>query len=169
MAKKKRKTLRPGPRRTNKPVPWIETVSGKDRKWWVAKVQSLIGKHSRPTKDPNHGYTESEKVIHDLMREVKRHAMPRGGPASVRRYDENMRTAAVLSYVLALWYLRIHRAKSYDPRRPVKHRQAAYHQRQRFATMMFHAIVDESEDAEFFPGQKWESPFDPYPTDGYFV
>jgi len=98
------------------------------------------------------------------VKEVRRHAFPRTGP-----YDGNMRMAAVLSYVLALWYLRIHRAKSYDPRRPVKHRKSAYHQRLRFACAIFYAIVDESEDPDFFPGQKWESPFDPYPTDGYFV
>ena len=165
MAKRKPKILKPELRRRNKPAPWIDELSGKDRKWWVAKVQSLIKRHSRPTNNPWHGTTDSSLVIRDLVKEVQRHAMPKKGPA----YDGNMRMAAVLGYVLCLWYLRVHRAKSQDPRRPVKHRKAAYHSRLRFATAMFHAIVDESEDAEFFSGQKWESPFDPYPTDGYFV
>ena len=163
MAKKKPQ-LRSKPKR-HRQTTWIEDLSGKDRKWWVAKVQTLIKRHSRPTKNPWHGTTDSSLVIRDLAREVGRHAMPKKGPA----YDGNMRMAAILSYVLALWFFRIARAKSYDPRRPVKHRKAAYLGQLKFATAMFHAIVDESEDPEFFPGQKWESPFDPYPTDGYFV
>jgi len=80
-----------------------------------------------------------------------------------------MRMASILSFILATWYLRLHRAKMYDPRRPVRHRQAAYWSRLSYANALFLAITDESKDAEMFPGQRWEMPFDPYPTDGYFI
>jgi hypothetical protein len=77
--------------------------------------------------------------------------------------------ACILSYVLALWVLRLSRAKSYDPRRPVRLRQGAYWNRLGYAQALFMAIMDESLDPKLFPGQRWETPFDPYPTDGYFV
>ena len=127
-------------------------------------VQELIQKNSRPTKDPWHGATNTERMIKDLVQVIIKVAFPKKG-----RYDGNMRMAAILSYVLALWYLRIHRAKSYDPRRPVNARQQAYYTRLDYANALFFAIEDESLDPTCFPGQKWESPFDPYPTDGYFV
>ena len=101
----------------------------------------------------------------DLVRLVRKHGMPKTGP----QYDGNMRIACVLSYVLALWVLRLSRAKSYDPRRPVKLRQTAYFSRLGYANALFLAIMDESLDSTLFPGQRWETPFDPYPTDGYFV
>mgnify|MGYP001573328310 CR=1 FL=1 len=143
---------------------WIELMTAKDAKWWVAKVQTLIAKHSKPTKNPWHGTTKTGMVIAELTNEVQK-TFPRKGPA----YDGNMRMASVLSYVLAVFYLRLHRAKSYDPRRPVKARQAAYWSRLHYATALFMAVVDESMDAEMFPGQNWESPWDPRTTDGYFV
>ena len=51
----------------------------------------------------------------------------------------------------------------------MRHRQAAYWSRLGYANALFMAIVDESKDAEMFPAQRWEMPFDPYPTDGYFI
>lgn len=156
---------------------WIEHMTGKDRQWWVAKVQALITKNSKPTKDPWHGTTNTEKMVQDLMKEIKKtyghdfqaKTGSRISAMETRRFDENMRMASVLGYVLTLFYARLHRAKAYDPRRPVKLRQVAYQQRHLWSIAMFRAMTDESEDQDHFPGQKWESPFDPYPTDGYFV
>lgn len=144
-------------------------MTRKTRAWWVERVQDKIRIHTRPTKDPWHGYTESGAVIESLAREVQRYSMAGGGPGKVRKYDENLRMASVLGYVLCLWYARIHKAKAFDPRRPVTHRRAAYMSRQMFLQAMFEAMIDDSRDAEFFPGQKWESPYDPNPTEGYFV
>ena len=144
---------------------WIEAMTGQDAKWWVAEVQGLITKHSRPTKNPWHGTTKTGMAMAELITLVQKHGMPKKGPA----YDGNMRMASILSFILATWYLRLHRAKSYDPRRPVRHRQAAYWSRLGYATALFMAIVDESKDVEMFPGQNWESPWDPTTTDGYFV
>lgn len=146
-------------------VSWIELFTDKNEAWWVSEIQRLIVKHSRPTKDPWHGTTQTEKVVVDLVKLVQKHGMPKTGP----QYDGNMRMACILSYVLALWYLRLHRAKAYDPRRPVRNRQAAYFGRLNYANALFLAITDESLDQKLFPGQRWETPFDPYPTDGYFV
>lgn len=163
---KKRWGIRTARLATERPVvPWIESLTGKDAVWWVSEIQRLITRRSRPTKNPWHGTTQTEKVMADLVKLVQRHGMPKKGP----QYDGNMRMACVLSYVLALWYLRLHRAKSYDPRRPIRVRQAAYFHRLGYANALFLAITDESLDATLFPGQRWETPFDPYPTDGYFV
>ena len=100
----------------------------------------------------------------ELVNLAQKHGMPKKGT-----YDGNMRMASILSYVLALWVLRLIRAKSYDPRRPVRLRQAAYFHRLGYANALFLAITDESLDPKMFPGQRWETPFDPYPTDGYFI
>ena len=143
---------------------WIAYMTGKPRKWWVAEVQRLISKHSRPTKDPHHGQTQTMKAVAELVSTVHK-TFPKKG----ERFDGNMRMAAVLSYVLALWYSRLSRAKSYDPRRPVAHRKAGYAHRLAWAMAMTLALMDESEDAEHFPGQNWESPWDPRTTDGYFI
>ena len=164
MAVKKRKLIRRRKKaKQTKPTDWLSASTGHDGKWWVAKVQTLIVKHSRSTRDPWHGTTRTARVIADLVREIERAA-----PKKVR-YEVNMHMAMVLSLVLATWYLRVHRAKSYDPRRPVKLRQGAYFNRLGYATALFLATEDESLDQEHFPGQRWETPFDPYPTDGYFV
>ena len=144
---------------------WIESLTGKNATWWVSEIQRLITAHSYKTKNPWHKATRKEKVMMGLVKLVRKHGMPRAGP----QYDGNMRIACILSYVLALWYLRLHRAKSYDPRRPVRLRRAAYWNRLGYAQAMFMAITDESLDPTLFPGQKWETPFDPYPTDGFFV
>lgn len=96
------------------------------------------------------------------MKEIQKR-YPRG-----EQFDGNMRMAATLSYILGFWYSRLHRAKCYDPRRPVRHRKQAYFQRYSWALAMFGAIADESDDCDMFK-QKWETPFDPFPTDGYFV
>ena len=143
---------------------WIAYMTGRPRKWWVAEVQRLISKHSMPTKDPHHGQTQTEKAVAELVSTVHK-TFPKKG----ERFDGNMRMAAVLSYVLALWYSRLSRAKSYDPRRPVAHRKAGYAHRLSWAMAMVLALMDESEDVEHFPGQNWETPFSDHPTDGYFV
>lgn len=167
MAVKKRSPIRRRKKakqvKQTKPTDWLSASTGHDGKWWVAKIQALITKHSRPTRDPWHGTTKTAHMVADLVREIEKVS-----PKKVR-YEVNMHMASVLSLALATWYLRVHRAKSYDPRRPVKLRKAAYFQRLGYAAALFLAMEDESQDQEHFPGQNWETPFDPCPTDGYFV
>jgi len=161
--KKNQKIIRSKRKKIIKPKDWLSEVTGRDRRWWVARVQGLITKHSKPTKDPHHGATATAKVIAELTSDLQKMWDGNG------KFDGNMRTAAALSMILATWYLRLHKAKAFDPRRPVKLRQSAYYQRLSYAMAMFRAIEDESLDAEMFPGQNWESPFEPSPTDGYFI
>jgi len=142
---------------------WIKRVSGKPRLFWVAVVQGLIKAYSKPTKDPWHGSCDPDEVVKGIVFAIRRYAFPKKA-----RFDGNMRMAAVLSYVFTLWYCRVHRAKAYDPRRPVRHRKDAYFTRLDYMHAMFDAMEDESLDSIHFT-QKWESPFDPFPTDGYFV
>ena len=84
-------------------------------------------------------------------------------------YDGNMRMASVLGFVLVHWYLRTHRAKAFDPRRPVAHRRVALDQWRRFCLCLTNAMLDDGEDARIFPSQRWESPNDPHTIDGFFT
>jgi hypothetical protein len=125
-------------------------------------IQKEISKATKKTKDPNHGKTNvrvwSKKLVNEIMK-----AMPKEGT-----YDENMRFAATMGFVLVLWYARLHKAKIYDPRRPIKTRQTAYHQWMLFCHSIFNAMMDESLDAEFFK-QHFDPPFSPHAVDGVFI
>ena len=161
MKKRKPKRVK---KRQPKPSDWLAAITGNDGKWWVARVQSLVTKHARPTRDPRHKTAEPEKIVADLVREIMKAAR-----RTNRVGDGNMLAACALSLILATWFLRLSRAKSYDPRRPVALRKQAYFSRLGYATALFRAIEDESQDQEHFPGQNWETPFSDHPTDGYFI
>ena len=165
---KKRVRNRPATTAAPRQLDFIGQVTGKERGWWVAFIQGRITARAKRSKDPWHDQSDSQKVMNDVVAEIRRLIYDKAKKEK-RAFDSNMALAMGTSYVLAVWYLRLHRAKSYDPRRPVKLRQAAYWHRYAFARAIFDAIVDESQDPKYFPGQRWESPFDPYPTDGYFV
>lgn len=126
------------------------------------RIQTLIKKHSRKTRDPKHDSTDPQKWMAELTKDIMKSGL-------MGQYDENMRTASIMAVVLTLWYTRVHRAKIYDPRRPVEVRKRAYFVRQSFRENMFRMMTDESKDPTLFPGQQWETPFHPYPTDGVFV
>ena len=61
----------------SKPSSWIEQLTGKDGAWWVSEVQRLVAKHTRPTKDPRHGSTETGMVLTEIIGLVQKHGMPR--------------------------------------------------------------------------------------------
>src|SRR3972149_3977840 len=92
---------------------WLREATGRTTALWVARVQALIRKHSRPSSDPKHDQTDAAAWIADLTAEVMRR-FPGG------RRDENLWAASVTGIVLANWYLRCHRAKVMDPCRPVR-------------------------------------------------
>ena len=161
---KKRRSKRARKKIGLKPSDWLAAITGHDGRWWVARVQSFVTKHARPTRDPKHKTAEPEKIIADLTREIMKAAKKTN-----RVGDGNMLAACALSLILATWYLRLSRAKSYDPRRPVRLRKAAYFSRLNYAAALFLAMEDESFDQGHFPGQNWETPFDPRTTDGYFI
>lgn len=80
-----------------------------------------------------------------------------------------MRAAAVLSVVFALWYSRVQIAKTSDPHRPVALRQNAYKRWLHYFHALTNAAVDNRQDAAYFPGQSWQSPFLAEVDDGDFV
>src|SRR5207247_9154019 len=112
--------------------------------------------------DPRHDQTRHDQWLVQVMREVIRTFPTRG------RYDGNMRLAAVLSHVLALWYLRVHRAKCYDPRRPVADRRYAFESWLGYVRALSTLAVDERDDAAHFPDQHWDPPYSPHAIDGTF-
>jgi hypothetical protein len=142
---------------------WIASSTGKSRLEWIGIIQGTLKKISKPTKDKWHDTNDPIELITRLARDVRK-TFPKQG-----RFDGNMRMTATLGYLCCLFYLRLHKAKSFDPRRPVAARKQAYFQRQQFAQALLNAIIDESLDCEMFPSQNWESPWIKSPTDGYFV
>jgi len=138
--------------------------TGHDDVWWLRRVQRCIGHASTPPpKGDVHGRTDVKTWVAELAMNVER-AMPKHGT-----YDGNMRMAAVLGHVLCLWYLRVHRSKSYDARRPVKLRRRATAQWLFFTTELMRIALDERPDAKVFPGQDWDPPWNPRAINGKFV
>ncbi len=126
-------------------------------------MQSLIADWSRPTKDPKHDTADVRSWIWLLAKDVVTSFPKRG------KFDENMRAAAVLSLILATWFLRVKRAKCWDPRRPIRLRKQAYQQWLQYAQALALAVADERIDPVVFAGQKWDSPFAPGAKDGTFI
>lgn len=141
---------------------WLERATRRSPAWWIGKVQREITRASTPSDNPKHDTTDARRWIERVMEAVV-------GSLPAGFYDGNMRAAAVLSQVLALWYLRVHRAKCYDPTRPVASRQQGLEDWLGYATALGALALDERHDAAAFPHQDWESPFDPDATDGTFV
>ena len=137
---------------------------------WLVEVQHLIGKHSTEAKyGPNkaHARTDSVAWVADLARLVAAHveAKNRG-----RHYDENMALASGLGLILVAWYAHVHRAKSYDPNRPLKARQAAAAQRTRFLAELAAVLADDSVMGEVWGKQQaWNFPFGRGAKGGRFV
>ncbi len=130
-----------------------------DRTEWFLKIQELIEKHSMPiTKGPNKGMTTTDpKWIIELFAYVN---------ASIEKtakesHDGNLTIASSLGLILMNWYLRIHRAKAFDPRRPETERRAAYEQWLSVVKAIQMMIIDERTDRYLMPGQAWENPFHP--------
>ena len=146
------------------PKTWLEQRTRKSPAWWMATIQRQIAKASRKSKDPKHDQTDVKKWLTEIVRIVVNDF-----PPDNTKFDENMGAAAILSQVLAMWYLRCHRAKILDPRRPLSHRQEAQERWLAYVAGLAALAVDDREDAAFFPGQEWRLPFDPDATSGDFV
>lgn len=161
---KKRKVvpLTPDPASTRS-LSWIAEVTNRPAQEWVGLIQRAIRKASMPTKDPRHDQTNVSQWLAEVIATILVTAPKKG------QYDENLRTAAVVGYILLLWYFRCHRAKIHDPRRPIARRREAYAKWLACAAAVQALPLDEREDGVMFPGQKWESPFAWHATDGVFV
>ena len=140
---------------------WLKEYTNRDESYWMARVQNLISSNTTDRED-GHGDTDL-KWVHRLVDEVTNNLPPDEG------YDGNMRTAAILSAVLGLWYNQVHLAKCHDPNRPTFIRQQAYLRRQDWMLAFIQNLFDFSGAPTYFPGQKWQFPFDPEARGGEFV
>lgn len=150
---------------------YLQDRTGHDRRYWFARVQRLIVKHTTPIDpkvlkkmglSPGHGSTDTAAVVASLTREIQR-TIPADAPV-----DGNMFVAAVLGVVLSTWYARLQRAKSCDPVRPLSLRRKAYSAFLDFGTELSRILVDERDDATFLPEQEWDGPFTPNARSGDF-
>lgn len=129
----------------------------------MAAVQQVLAREFKPSDDPNHSQNDTGKFLTDVADLVVKSMPPDGS------YDPNMRAAAVMGVVLALWKSRVHLAKTRDPNRPVAGRISSYAQWEEYAQVLMSVVIDERDDAAFFPGQQWDLPFSVDAKDGEFV
>ena len=135
------------------------------RAWWVAQVQRLIAKHTVTEEGAKHGDTNERAWLKELVDLVSDTLVPE----EIATYDENMRVAIILSEILALWYSRLNLAKCRSPQRPVSLRRAAYGRWHQYSHDLLDALLDERDDAAYFPEQEWDLPFAPGAKNGDFV
>lgn len=129
---------------------WLSKHTGRDTGFWIEFIQKKI---AEATTDRD---TDVKKWLVELSREVELSI-----PAWRPDFDENIRASAIMGLVLLLWHFRVRRAKCCDPRRPIGARRKAYEERRAFALVVMDAIMDDTYDSLYFPGQDWESPVDP--------
>ena len=144
----------------------LRKLTSHDSVYWVACVQSLITKHSKPTKDPNHSETDSGAMLRELSDYVWSAIL---ATVDLKTTDENMSSAQAMSLVLTLWTCRIRRAKAYDPRRPVELRKKAMERLSLYHHSLLECMMNEANDANYFPGQEWDCPYSPNAKNGDFV
>ena len=149
---------------------WLEHKTHKDNAYWMNRVQSLIGKHSTPPDDTGHGTTNTEAVLVELVTEIVKDAPVSGGLTGLPLYDENMYAFSILAQIAALWYSRVHLAKLSDPSRPTGNAMQRYHEVYLPWVMGIQMLLaDISHDPAYFPGQRWQNPFDPNSESGSFI
>ena len=139
----------------------LTELTGHDQRYWFARVQALIGKHTTRRKGARHGRTDASAWMRDLTKEILA-SFPKDG-----QYDGNMRLAVCGSLILAHWYARVHRAKMMDPRRPLA-RSEILERWIAVATEYGRIFLDESADPELLE-QPWNNPFWPHRRGGKFV
>ena len=138
---------------------------------WIERCQELIAKHSTPArtrgKYKGHGSTDAVAWIQELAAELQREIKRQRGRSMA--YDENMALAALTGQVLCAWYANVHRAKSYDPNRPVRHRQRAARQLERWRVELFLMTLHDQLMTRAFPAQEFNMPYGRQKRGGKFV
>lgn len=151
------------PSRIARAPSYLEQLTGKSHRYWVAWVERQIRRTITPNpRDPKHPCCDPRQWLQTLQQTLEQYR-----PSTP--HDVNLFYTAALSQILALWYLRVQRAKAYDPRRPVKLRRQALQRWQHYAESLMRLVVDEQDDARSFPGQDWDPPFAPRAKNGTFV
>lgn len=142
---------------------WLRQTTERGAAQWVSLCQQAILASLTKGEDPNHDEADPGKFIGEVTRLVVASLPPSND------YDGNMRAAAVLSVVLALWRCRLGVAKCHDPNRPAVLRQKAYRGLVEWEHALIDVTLDGSEDPTYFPGQRWDLPFAAEAESGDFI
>lgn len=160
---------RKGEAKKKAPIDYLDSRTGESTPVWILAVQRAIKDASTPPrtrgKYKGHSSTKVLKWIYSIAGQV----MTRARIAQRKDRDENMGMAATLGMILCVWYVRIHRAKAMDPRRPIKLRRAALLQANEYVAELARVLHDDTWDPLVFPTQEWENPWHPKARDGKFV
>lgn len=137
--------------------------------YWLSVVESLIGKHStaprKSGKHKGHATTDTQAWVRDLSRMVERYIGARNRGLS---YDGNMAQAALLGLILSAWYANVHRAKCYDPNRPLRLRRQAYARLEQHRALLVRSLFDDRLMAKVW-GQSFNPPWGWDARGGAFV
>lgn len=154
-------TITGGTVKTKKQKTWIHSCTGKTDRWWLKRIGDLISENSNHETRVTDVRAWSGHLLYEVVGAIESVKIPKGR-------DENMIHASVLSCILMKWFVRLVRAKSYDGRRPLKHRKAMMKRLNAFCREVVGFMTDESEDHLHFPAQKWDPPFVPGAKNGVF-
>lgn len=137
---------------------------------WLRRCEALIAKHSTPArthgKYKGHGDTDAVAWIKDITAEAQSHI--RRANRS-KAYDENMALGSLVGAILVTWYCNLHRAKTYDPNRPLELRRIALQQRNDFIGILFKNVHSDELMSTVWSGQAFNFPFGLLAADGDFV
>jgi hypothetical protein len=141
-----------------------------DLEFWLKRCECLIVKHSTAPrvrgKYKGHSSTDAAAWVRDLTDEVQ---------AWIRRtrpgiaYDENMALASTLGLILSTWYALVHRAKTYDPNRPLKLRRKANRIVTDFRAELVRAVCNDALMGKVWSGQTFAPPYGKAAKGGKFV
>lgn len=137
---------------------------------WLKFCESRIAARSTRArtrgKYKGHASTDSYAWIKDLVIEAQSYIKrTRRGIA----YDENMALGSLVGLILVTWYCNVHRAKTYDPNRPVKLRRRAARQLAAFKADLIAGMASDKLMAEVWSGQEFNPPWGPQAKGGKFV
>lgn len=141
-----------------------------DLSFWLKRCEALIVRHSTSVrvrgKYKGHSSTDAVAWVIDLTKEVQ---------AWIRRtrkgigYDENMAIASSVGMILASWYALVHRAKTYDPNRPLKGRRQANRIVTDYRSILMRAVCDDATMGKVWSGQRFSLPYGKGAKGGKFV
>lgn len=144
----------------------IEDGTGETCQFWMDFIGNMIQKHTKPSDNPLHGFTESDQWLIELSQELWKRVQPRH---DLTKMDENIICSSLMGLILVQWSCRVRRAKSYDPRRPVEIRKGMMKRFLDYQHALMDAMMNEENDHNFFPKQEWDPPFVPGAKNGDFV
>ena len=138
---------------------------------WLRLVEMLIRRYStKPRtrgKYKGHSSTDALAWVKSLAFICQVYIMERSARGKV--YDGNMALAALLGRVLVLWYCNVHRAKGFDPNRPLSRRRVFTQLTQYKGELMAAMSDDRLMGAVWGQGQQWNFPFGKGAKGGKFV